>query len=96
MPIDEALAEYEVLGGYIFGHPRIFSIRGPVLFPRDKYSDERFVEVVKQVVDKRLPRNKIQIGDHLFMSHERMCKTSVSLNCLVGSSANFEKNCSRL
>jgi len=75
MPIDEALAEYEVLGGYIFGHPRIFSIRGPVLFPRDKYSDERFVEVVKQVVDKRLPRNKTQIGDHLFMSHERMCKT---------------------
>ena len=61
------------MGAFVFGHGRTFSIRGPIPFPRDKYSEKRFVEVVKHVVNSRLPKQAF--GDHLFISHERMCKT---------------------
>ncbi|KAL9115826.1 MAG: hypothetical protein Q9227_000194 [Pyrenula ochraceoflavens] len=73
LSVDDALEEYEKMGGFVFGHGRTFSIRGPLLFPRDKYSEKRFVEVVKHAVNTRLPRQTF--GDHLFISHERMCKT---------------------
>lgn len=81
MPIDEALDAYENLGGSVFGHPRIFSIRSPLWFPRDKYSEKQLIEVVKDVVEKRHPSKKTQMRDHLFMSHERMCKTLVLSDC---------------
>jgi hypothetical protein len=73
MSVDEAIEEYERLAGFIFGHPRIFSIRGPIPFPRDKYSSKRVVEVVQHVVLSRLCGTSM--GQDLFASHERMCKT---------------------
>ncbi|KAL9619199.1 MAG: hypothetical protein Q9160_006134 [Pyrenula sp. 1 TL-2023] len=73
LSVDDAIKEYEIMGEIVFGHGRIFSIRGPIPFPRDKYSGKRFVEVVKHVVNTRLPKQAY--GDHLFISHERMCKT---------------------
>lgn len=91
MSIDEALEQYEVLGGYIFGRPRIFSIRGPIPFPRDKYSDKRFVKVVRKVVENCQSRKKTHGDDHYFNSHERMCKTFVSLWSLTDGSANFQR-----
>jgi len=75
MTVDDALEEYECLAGQIFGHPRLFSIRGPFLFPRDKYSAQRVVNVVKKVVADRLTGVDTQVGFNLFASHERMCKT---------------------
>lgn len=82
MPIDEALKEYETFGQRIFGHPRIFSIRGPIFFPRDKYDDDRLVEVFKEAIDKRQHKRKMYGGDLFFMSNERMCKTSVTTDAL--------------
>jgi hypothetical protein len=75
MSVDEAIEEYEHLAGFIFGHPRIFSIRGPIPFPRDKYSSKRVVDVVQQVVLSRLCGKDPSMGQDLFASHERMCKT---------------------
>ena len=70
---------YETLGGRIFGHLRLLSVRGPILFPRDKYSGKQLVKVVKEVVEKSQSKKRRHVGDHFFMSHERMCKTLVLL-----------------
>ena len=75
MSVDEAIEEYEHLAGYIFGHPRLFSIRGPIPFPRDKYSSKRVVDVIQDVVLSRLCGRDASIGQDLFASHGRMCKT---------------------
>jgi hypothetical protein len=75
MTVDDAIEEYENLAGFIFGHPRIFSIRGPIPFPRDKYSSKRVVDVIQHVVLSRLCGRDPAIGQDLFSSHERMCKT---------------------
>ncbi|KAH8684210.1 acyl transferase/acyl hydrolase/lysophospholipase [Tricladium varicosporioides] len=77
MSTDSAIEEYEHLAGYIFGHPRIFSIRGPIPFPRDKYNSKRVVDVFEHVVSTRLCGKRPLMGQNLFASHERMCKTIV-------------------
>src|SRR6266498_1217071 len=90
MSVDDAIDAYETLGGYVFGHPRFFSIRPswsrPIPFPRDKYSGARVVDVVKEVVEERLSKvvregvskRARRLGHDLFTSHEKMCKTLVS------------------
>jgi hypothetical protein len=85
MPIDDAMWEYENLAGYVFAHPRFFSIRPsrtrPIPFPQDKYSGKRLVTVVKDVVARRLPKKAEHLSMNLFTSHEKMCKTSVEGSC---------------
>ncbi|KAI9762855.1 MAG: hypothetical protein M4579_000208 [Chaenotheca gracillima] len=79
--VDDAIEEYETLAGEIFGHPRIASIRpswrGPILWPRDKYNGQRIVNVVNDVVTRRLGVKPTDIGQNLLSSHPHMCKTLV-------------------
>lgn len=79
MSVDDAMEEYENLAGYVFGHPRLFSIRPslrrPIPLLRDKYSGKRVVTVVNGVVKDRLSKKAADLGYDLFSSHERMCKT---------------------
>lgn len=75
MSIDDALEEYEHFADHIFGHPRKFSVRGPVPFPRDKYNSKRLVEVINSVVSRQLCGRKSLLGRNHFASHDRMCKT---------------------
>jgi hypothetical protein len=86
MSIDDAIEEYEHLAGYIFGHPRIFSVRGPIFFPRDKYNPRRVVDVIEHVVSTRLCGKVPLLGQNPFASHERMCKTYV----LIHASSSFQ------
>jgi hypothetical protein len=75
MGIDECIEEYEKFGGDIFGHPRWASIRGPVPFPRDKYSGQRLQKVVEEVVARRLPPGQLLVGAGNFSSAPALCKT---------------------
>jgi hypothetical protein len=75
MNVDDTIEEYERLAGFIFGHPRIFSIRGPIPFPPDGYSSKQVVEVIQHVVLSRLCGKDPSMGQDLFASHQRMCKT---------------------
>ncbi|RDW58614.1 hypothetical protein BP6252_13090 [Coleophoma cylindrospora] len=89
MSVDDTIEEYEDLAGYIFGHPRLFSIRGPILFPRDKYDARRVVDVIEHVVSKHLCGKTPLLIQNPFASHERMCKTIV---VAYGSRSNEEGN----
>ena len=73
MNIDDCIEEYETLGGEIFGHPRIASIRGPIPAFRDKYDGAQLKRVVEKVVSRRLDNTPGEVA--YFSSHQSICKT---------------------
>jgi hypothetical protein len=75
MGVDEAIDEYENLAGEIFGHPRVFSYRGPLPAFRCKYSGKKMHNVVENVVARRLPPKQLDVGGDSFNSPGRLCKT---------------------
>jgi hypothetical protein len=75
MDVDDTIDEFKRLAATIFGKPRIFSLRGPMIYPRPKH-DYRILEgAVRQVLDARLPKLRHNIGGHLFPSNPEMCRT---------------------
>lgn len=78
MGVDECLEEYRNLGGDIFGHPRWFSMRGPLLFPgREKYDGRRLQAAVEKVVERRSSPAQKAVGAGNFGSAKELCKTLV-------------------
>ena len=83
MTVDDALEEYRNLAGDIFGHPRKASMRGPLLWPRGKYSAEKLKKAVSKVVAKQAVKRSAvrqqpqgqQPGDETFNFEPMMCRT---------------------
>jgi hypothetical protein len=73
MTVDDCIKEYETLGDKIFGESRWFSIRGPMPALREKYNGEKFAEVVRSVVKRRLPGSEDL--QEPFASDSLMCRT---------------------
>ncbi|KAH0537476.1 hypothetical protein FGG08_005739 [Glutinoglossum americanum] len=78
MNIDDCIEEYEMLGGEVFGHPRIASIRGPIPAFRDKYDGAQVKRVVERVVSRRLDIPPGEVA--YFSSRQSICKTIVVAN----------------
>jgi hypothetical protein len=72
MNVDDCIEEYINFSEKIFGHPRIFSLRGPIWWPRPKYDHKRLEEAVQDVVFRRL-RPKGQ--NTSLASNDQMCRT---------------------
>jgi hypothetical protein len=83
MNIDDCIAEYTELGQRIFGNQsqwfytqrRIFSLRGPIPWNREKYDHRKLESAVQEVVNKRLHVSKDRAAGHMFPSHESRCRT---------------------
>lgn len=75
MDVDDTIDEFKRLAATIFGKPRIFSIRGPIIYPRPKH-DYRILEgAVRKVRDARLAKLRSNIGGQQFPSNPEMCRT---------------------
>jgi hypothetical protein len=63
------------MGEHIFGSPRKFSMRGPFFVPwkRAKYDHRKLEAAIKDVVQRRRPRD--QVGDAAFPSASGRCRT---------------------
>ena len=77
MTVDECIADYERLGGEVFGHSRWFHLRSPLLFPRDKYNHKTLERVVQEVVKRRSPKIPKFPGGQNFAFDEARCRTVV-------------------
>lgn len=83
MNVDECIAAYEELGQQIFGNRlpiihtqrRIFSLRGPLLWKREKFDDKKLEKAIKVIVDKQLRVSRESTARPMFPSHESRCKT---------------------
>ena len=75
MDVDDKIEEFIRLASTIFGKPRIFSIRGPIIFPRPKYDHRILEKAVQQVLGKRMPKLRHNMGGEMFPSNPEMCKT---------------------
>ncbi|KAF1849072.1 FabD/lysophospholipase-like protein [Cucurbitaria berberidis CBS 394.84] len=75
MGIDQCLEEYESFGGEIFGHPRWFSIRGPLPSFKEKYNGKRLQRAVENVVENRSSPEQKAVGAGYFGSARELCKT---------------------
>ena len=78
MNVDDCLLEYRDMGQRVFGKPRIFSIRGPILFPRDRFSDANLRAVVEDVIKRRATIPNSNMEHHMFKSSEDRCRTYAS------------------
>jgi hypothetical protein len=92
MSVDEALDRYECLAGDIFGHPRLFSIRGPLPWWRPKHGSRRFENVLRKVIEEKQGREgaqQVRSGvfsrDPTFNSEPLMCRTVCVAYCDAGS-----------
>jgi len=80
MNVDDALKEYENLGREVFGKPRLLSMRGPIPWLREKYSDNKIEQLVKGIIRRRLkldPGSDILSEDPGFFSPRDLCQTIV-------------------
>ena len=75
MNIDDCIREYESLGAKVFGHSRMFHLRSPLWWPRDKYNHKTLEDVVKDVVKRRVPKVAEFPGGRNFAFDENRCRT---------------------
>lgn len=73
--VDECIEEYENLGQEVFGHPRLFSIRGRLLSLQEKYDEKRLQRVVNDLVLRRLSDAQLNMGASNFSSASSLCRT---------------------
>lgn len=84
MSIDDCIQEYENLGEQIFGHPRKFSMRGPIPWNQEKYDHRKLERVIKDVI-KRRHWKEDQVADSAYPSNPQRCRTYVSKPSLTSS-----------
>ena len=75
MNIDDCIREYESLGAKVFGHSRMFHLRSPLWWRRDKYNHKTLEDVVKDVVKRRVPKVPEFPGGENFAFDENRCRT---------------------
>lgn len=74
MTIDDCIEEYANMGADIFGSPRIFSMRGPIPWKREKYDYRKLEAAIKDVVNRR-HRKAGQVSDSMYPSTPDRCRT---------------------
>ena len=79
MTIEDCLEEYENLGDVVFSHSRWLHIRSPLWVPREKYDHKKLEKVVKDVVNRKVPRigtfpDVIFAGGKSFTFDENRCR----------------------
>jgi len=77
MNIDDCISDYEDFGARVFGRKRWVHVRSLLWWPRDRYSHKALENVVKEVVDKRVPKVPQFPGGQNFSSDENRCRTVV-------------------
>jgi hypothetical protein len=73
MSVDDAILEFIAAMEQVFGKPRIFSMRGPIPWKRARYDEELLRDIVKNIVDRRLPSSSD--GHEKFDSNPELCRT---------------------
>jgi hypothetical protein len=74
MTIDDCIEEYKKMGAAIFGKPRIFSMRGPILWNQEKYDHRKLETAIKDVIKRRHSKAD-QVGDSMYPSNPDRCRT---------------------
>ena len=77
MNIDDCISDYETLGGKVFGHSRWVHVRSLLWYPRDKYNHKNVENVIKDVVDHRVPKIHKFPGGQNFAFDENRCRSVV-------------------
>jgi hypothetical protein len=75
MDVDDTIDEFKRLAGVIFGKPRIFSIRGPIIYPRPKHDYRILEKAVGGLLERRMPKLRHNMGGPKFPSNPEMCRT---------------------
>jgi hypothetical protein len=75
MNVEDCLLEYKTLGERIFGSPRMVSVRGPIPWLREKFSDKKLETVVKEFIERRAIVEPGEMAEHMFRSDEKRCRT---------------------
>jgi len=74
MTVDDCIDKYTLLGDRIFGHPRLFCFRGPLFWPKPRFSSRALKEAAQKVIDDHNPST----GNPLVVTLEspkELCKT---------------------
>ena len=82
MNIDDCIEDYETLGEKVFARSRLFHLRSPLFWIRDKYNHKVLEDVVRNVVRKRVPKVASFPGGQNFAFDENRCRTLVLLSTL--------------
>ncbi|KAB8296261.1 hypothetical protein EYC80_009035 [Monilinia laxa] len=76
MNTDDCIQGYEKLGKEVFGYSRNFSMRGPILFNRERYDHRKLEKVIKDVIERRHLKVD-QVAEPMYPSSEDRCRTIV-------------------
>ena len=77
MCVDDCIAEYETLGGAVFGKPRWCHLRSALWLPREKYNYKKLEAVIQDLVDRRVPKIGTFPGGKTFAFDENRCRVAV-------------------
>ena len=77
MSIDDEINEFTSLAGRVFGKPRIFHIRSPLLWPRAKYDHGTFERVIQELTDSYTGGRPHNVRGKTFDSDPDVCRTYV-------------------
>ena len=78
MTVDECIENFTKYANEIFGHPRIFSIRGPLPYPRAKYDSKTLDKAVQTVVNEyEQDKGRSIWRKNTFAAMDDHCKTYV-------------------
>lgn len=75
MNVDDCIRDYEQFGEKVFGHPRLFHLRSPLFWVRDKYDHKILEKVIKEVIENRVPHVPNFPGGRNFAFDENRCRT---------------------
>ena len=82
MSAKEALDAHKNFAGEIFGHPRIFSVRGRIPWWRTKHNSKNYEKVLRDLVEVKTGRKgsqQVRSGvfsrDPTFNSEPLLCRT---------------------
>lgn len=75
MNIDDCIKDYETLGARVFAHCRWFHSRSPLFWIREKYNHKVLEDVLKGVVNDRVPKVARFPGGKNFAFDENRCRT---------------------
>ena len=77
---EDCIEDYETLGEKVFGRSRLFHLRSPLFWVRDKYNHKVLEDVVRDVVRERVPKVESFPGGQNFAFDENRCRTYVQLS----------------
>jgi hypothetical protein len=80
MNVHDAKIAFSKYSADVFDHPRFFSFRGPLPWPRDTYATKRVDAAIKECVKEREPDHTRPWKQDTFASPDDPCKTYVLIS----------------